>query len=74
MTILCIIPGPSHEYSRKPDTRPTRWCFGCRKHLPHEIVVIGDPPGVISYYEHIAIRQCTRCRHDRTTFPGCDAA
>ena len=73
MTILCIIPGPSHEYSREPDTRETRWCFACRKHLPHELVVIGDPPEVMSYYENVAILECTRCHQDCTVFPGCQA-
>jgi hypothetical protein len=70
VTILCITPGPSHEYSRKPDSRPTRWCFKCRKHLPHEIVVIGDPPEVMSYYEPIAKIECPRCRGEHVLFPG----
>ena len=68
--ILCIIPGPSHEYSRKPDTRALRWCFKCRKHLAHEIVVIGDPPEALSYYEPITVLQCPRCHEDHTLFPG----
>lgn len=44
MTVLCIIPGPSHVYTEQADDRPTRWCFTCRKHLPHVWQLIGDPP------------------------------
>ena len=65
--LLCIIPGPSHEYRRESDG--VRWCFGCRKHLPHDLVVLGDPPGELSYYDPIVVRKCSRCGKDRTQFP-----
>lgn len=70
MTILCSIPGPRHEYSRKPDSRPARWCFKCRQHLPHEIVVIGDPPEAMSYYAPIVKIECPQCREEHVLFPG----
>ena len=70
MKILCIIPGPRHEYSRKADSRSTRWCFKCRKHLPHEIVVHGDPPEVMSYYEPVINIECPQCREEHVLFPG----
>jgi hypothetical protein len=41
--LLCVIPGPSVVYRTEPDERATRWCFTCRKHLPHTWVLLGDP-------------------------------
>lgn len=54
------------EHSRKPIG--DLWCFGCRKRLPHDLVVYADPPG--SYYDPFAVRECSRCHKDRTDFPG----
>jgi hypothetical protein len=70
VTVLCILPGPRHEYSRTPDSRPTRWCFKCRKRLAHEVVVLGDPPEVMSYYEPIAMIECPQCHEEHVLFPG----
>ena len=67
MTLLCIIPGPSHEYRRIPDGE--RWCFGCRKRLPHDDVLLGDPPEVMSWYDPVWVCQCSGCGRDRTEFP-----
>lgn len=46
MTLLCILPGPSHLYATDPDDRATRWCFTCRAHLTHVWELWGDPPPV----------------------------
>ena len=64
--LLCIIPGPSKELRRDP--AGALWCFGCRKHLPHDWVLLGDE--FPSYYGPAWMRECSRCRHDRTAFPG----
>ena len=68
--LLCIIPGPSVELDRKPDR--VRWCFGCRAHLAHDLVILADKgwDRGESYYDPIVIRQCPRCSKDRTAFPG----
>ena len=68
MTLACVIPGASHEYARKPAGE--RWCFGCRKRLPHAWVFRGDPPEALSYYEPYWVLKCSRCVHDMTRFPG----
>jgi hypothetical protein len=69
--ILCIIPGPSHVYRTEPDDRETRWCFRCRKRLPHVWKLIGDPPDVVTYYENQWVIECSGCGEDHTYFPGC---
>jgi hypothetical protein len=66
--LLCIIPGPNVEIARQD--AGVRWCFGCRKHLPHvDILFDYDEP---SYYDPVWSRKCSRCHQDRTTFPGGD--
>jgi hypothetical protein len=62
---LHIVPGPTDELSRKPDG--VRWCFGCRERLPHDLVILGDSEP--SYYEPVAVRECSGCGKDRTDFP-----
>lgn len=69
MTVLCIIPGPTHEYRREADG--DHWCFKCRKRLPHDAVLIGDPPDVLTYYENVWTLECSGCGQDNTCFPGC---
>ena len=68
MTIVCIIPGASHEYARKP--AGDKWCFNCRKRLPHDFVLMGDPPDVETYYESQWDTRCSQCHQDYTQFPG----
>jgi hypothetical protein len=63
--LLCIIPGPTKELRRTPDGE--RWCFGCRKRLPHADVLYGDENP--SYYDPIWVRECSGCGKDRTAFP-----
>lgn len=66
---LIICPGPSVEIARRPIG--LSWCFRCRKRLPHDYVVLDDPPErQPSYYEPVGIRECTRCSEDHTSFPG----
>ena len=43
-----------------------RWCFGCRKRLPHDDVLYGERTP--SYYEPWWARECSRCGKDRTAF------
>jgi hypothetical protein len=64
--LLCIIPGPDTELARQE--AGVRWCFGCRKHLPHVDILMGDSEP--SYYEPVWTRRCSRCGNDRTHFPG----
>lgn len=64
--LLCIIPGPSKVLAEQPDGE--RWCFACRKRLPHTYQLLGDAePG---WYEPIWVRTCSSCGGDHTTFPG----
>jgi hypothetical protein len=65
--VLCIIPGPTVEVKREP--AGDLWCFGCRKRLPHEWVLMRDAEP--SYYDPTWHRECSRCHKDRTYFPGC---
>lgn len=65
--LLCIIPGPDKVLKVEPDDRPTRWCFGCRAHLPHKWVLMGDSKP--SYYDPVWILRCPQCNKDRTSFP-----
>lgn len=68
MTILCVIPGPSVVLWEQD--AGDRWCFGCRKRLPHTDYLMDDPPErQPSYYPPIWVRRCSRCGQDRTAFP-----
>jgi hypothetical protein len=71
MNIVCITPGPSHEYARL--SVGDKWCFKCRKKLPHDLVRLGDPPDMESYYEPINVLWCSGCCGDYTRFPGTDS-
>lgn len=64
--LLCIIPGPTKVVARQDAGE--RWCFGCRKRLPHEDVLLDDEEP--SYYEPVWVRRCSGCGKDRTAFPG----
>lgn len=64
--LLCVIPGPDKVLRTEPDG--DRWCFGCRKRLPHTWVLMGDSQP--SYYDPVWLRRCTVCGHDHTRFPG----
>jgi len=44
-----------------------RWCFGCRKHLRHTNVLIGERGP--SYWEPRWVSLCWGCQEDRTEFP-----
>jgi hypothetical protein len=59
--------------AEKPAHPCSRWCFGCRKHLPHSLVLLGDvllgdeEPG---WYDPVAVVRCSGCGQDRTRFPS----
>jgi hypothetical protein len=64
--ILCIIPGPSKVLDERP--AGTKYCFGCRKHLPHTWQLLGDEePG---WYDPTPVLVCSGCGQDRTRFPS----
>ena len=63
--VTCIIPGPTKVLAERPDGE--RWCFLCRKRLPHKVVVLCDEEP--SYYDPIAVRRCSQCGRDATAFP-----
>ena len=46
----------------------TRYCFGCRKHLPHywQFGFYDEP----TYWEPPDHLRCSRCHEERTAFPG----
>jgi hypothetical protein len=65
------MPGPSWVVATADDDRPTRWCFQCRKYLPHTWVLLDDPPErQPSWYEPICTINCSRCGEDHTVHPG----
>ena len=71
MTLIHINPGPSWVVATVVDDRPTRWCFCCRKHLPHTWTLYTDPPErQPSYYEPVPVLSCSRCKRDCASFPG----
>lgn len=71
MNLVHVCPGPSWVVSTADDDRETRWCFGCRKHLPHTWTLLDDPPErQPSYYEPVPVIQCSRCKRDCTVHPG----
>lgn len=66
MAVLHICRGPRDELARK--SAGVKFCFKCRKHLVHDLVVMGDEEP--SYYEPVASCRCSRCGEDHTRFPG----
>ena len=64
--VLCIIPGPTKVLAEEP--AGDRWCFGCRKRLPHIDACLADPEP--SYYDPVWVRRCSVCKRDCTRFPG----
>lgn len=59
-------PSSWKAFSRQPVG--DKWCFGCRKRLPHDWIVEGEDGE--SYYAPNARYDCTQCHRDRTLFPG----
>lgn len=67
--ILCIIPGPTVVL--KTELAGPKWCFRCRKRLPHQWVLLDDPPErQPSYYDPQWVLKCPDCGGDHTSFPG----
>jgi hypothetical protein len=64
---LHILRVQTHEVSRKDEK--VRWCFKCRKHLMHELVV-RTPDDPMSYYGPHAALECVGCHEDNADFPG----
>ncbi len=46
------------------------WCFSCRKHLLHTLMVLDPGPGSESYYDPIWEWRCPRCHEEHVLFPG----
>lgn len=57
---------PMREIRREP--AGVKWCFKCRKHLPHDWIVtaIVEP----SYYEPTCRFDCSGCHQENVLFPG----
>lgn len=54
------------EFSR--ESVGEKWCFRCRKRLPHDFVVmVEEEPG---YYGPTRKFECSKCKGDFTCFPG----
>ena len=67
--VVVICPGPSVVVAERD--AGTKWCFRCRKHLPHKWQLLDDPPErQPSYYEPVPTYRCSGCGEDHTTFPG----
>jgi hypothetical protein len=58
---------------RKRELWETRWCFKCRKHLPHDaVLLVQDPATEPSYMGDPRWRvECHGCGGDHVHFPGC---
>ena len=64
--MIHVLHTPMHEDCR--GDAGTHWCFGCRKHLRHALVLmICDDP--MRYYGPHWYYECSRCGKDRTRFP-----
>lgn len=63
-----LTPGPSVVIAEEP--AGDRWCFKCRKRLPHAWQLMDDPPErQPSYYDPVWVCRCSDCREDHTAFP-----
>lgn len=62
-----ICTGPGMVEGRREDDR-VRWCFQCRKHLPH-FAVLMVPVGESYYGPHWQL-ECEGCGEDHADFPG----
>jgi hypothetical protein len=59
---------PEHEVRR--EDAGVKFCFRCRKHLPHtDVLKAPDDPR--SYYDPRWDYECSGCGEDHTAFPGC---
>lgn len=67
MTTIHVHHTPLREHSRRDFG--DRWCFQCRKRLPHELVVL-VPTDPYSYYGPSRTIECSGCGEDHTAFPG----
>jgi len=64
---LHILRVPEHEHSRLD--AGVKWCFYCRKHLPHsDVMMVPDDP--MSYYGPRWKYVCSKCGKDATRFGG----
>lgn len=45
-----------------------KWCFKCRKHLPHDWIVTATVEP--SYYEPTGRYDCSGCHQEHILFPG----
>lgn len=61
-TLTICMPGRTREVSRKP--AGVKWCFACRKHLPHDFIVIDEIEP--SYYDPWCRYDCPKCHQDNT--------
>lgn len=67
LVTLHILRVETREISRR--TAGEKWCFSCRRRLPHDIVVEA-PVDPMSYYGPNWRYECSRCRGDHVDFPG----
>lgn len=62
-----VLVTPMHEEAR--ESAGDRWCFRCRKRLPHDdVLMVCDDR--YSYYEPHWRIECSGCKGDFTQFPG----
>lgn len=54
------------EVTREP--AGIKWCFKCRKHLPHDWIVLDSEQP--SYYDPIGRYDCPQCHQEHVLFPG----
>lgn len=52
----------------KGKRRKRWWCFKCRKHLKHTLMV--SDPGPMSYYGPNFWWECPQCHEENVLFPG----
>ncbi len=61
--------GPTTKEERQlRKRRRTKWCFACRKKLPHMLTALVELTP--SYYDPVVFWKCSGCGKDETLFPG----
>lgn len=61
-----VCSNPMKEVVREP--AGVKWCFKCRKHLPHDWIVLDTVEP--SYYDPFCRFDCSGCHEEHVLFPG----
>lgn len=59
---------PTGQWEVARKRRRRFWCFGCRKHLMHTLMVFRQTEP--SYYADFVKWECPQCHEENVLFPG----